>query len=366
MKFTSMLKAQFLIALIALLSSCNLENEVLAPQTVDKPLESREDKQPILENGYLVFENIDHVMTYSSKMESLSDLERENWEESMGFYSMLSDYKSFLSYSEASIETGYDMTLDQIREKYKETLILKDDGDFFLNAPSSITASVLNRQGLVKVGASLQKHMRDKVIVIEDGDLNKLSLASTLDQSDPKQGISIHPVIDNSALKTRCGGISLHSGIESSAKQTYHFYNSWGLKIHGNRNSKYRVQVSVISFSWGVNSSGARSYVNIKTQARGFAGGWYAKSANSVVTVNNASISDNNGFTSTVPNNTVRSDNDNNWSFHLFSVLSQNNPITSISYRNNGESWNLLCYDLRVTSSFSHRNHTHSITVDIN
>lgn len=366
MKFNSFLKTQLLLVIIALLTSCNLEDEVLSPKGTENPFTSWESKNPILENDYLVFENLDHLMAYASKIQKLTESEKLNWETNLGFLSMQTVYEEFLAYSEASIETGYDMSLDQIRDKYKDVLIIEDDGTFFLNASVSLHANILNQQGLVKVGNVLQKHMKNRTIIIKDGDLNKLPMAMDLSVSDPKQGIFVNYVTDNANLKVRCGSITLGSGTDTEGATTIHFTNTWGFETHGSSNDKYRLEVTVETFSWGQNGNFAVSSVNIKTQGRGFGGGWYAKKSNTTVRMNGTSITNSQSFAETIPNGTTRNKDDNKWDLTLFSVLSLGNPVKQIAVQQNGGNWNTLCYDLRFTSVFDHKKHTHSFTVDVN
>ena len=365
MKLQPLITNKLFTALLVLgLISCNVESEAPLPQTVKENLSTLESKPPILEDDYLVFENMDHVMAYSSSLQKFTEKERLNWESSMGFHSMLTSYNEFLDYSESSIETGYDMSMDEIRSKYADVLILKDDGDFFINTVFAPMANILNKRGIVKVGQALHKHMKDRVIVIQDGDINKLGMAARLEQSNENEGISINYVKDNSLSRLRCGNITQGGGSFPGAT-TMHFSNSWGFHSHGSSNDKYRLEVEVISFEWAWSSSQVASAITMKTQSRGIGGAWFAKKAFTVATVNNATLTSSQNLVEEI-NNEFRQLLDNDWSFYMYSTVGSYNPILAVIPQTGGDTWDELCYDLTFDTSFPHNSHDHSYTVTIN
>lgn len=114
-----------------------------------------EIKHDVQLNGdYLVFKDYQTFFNYYKVVDGMNKGERESWEKSLNFTSMLTAYENFneeLDELEKGPEKNYFKGFSQLKQKYKGSLIFTEDS-YRLNN-SGVRESILtNKDGIVKVG----------------------------------------------------------------------------------------------------------------------------------------------------------------------------------------------------------------------
>ena len=155
-----------------LFSACQKE-ELKTGEDSDVILETKPDVY--LENDYLVFKNMDAVDSVIQDLNQMTRQEKDVWEQQIGFKSARAGFeKLFDEYETLSSKEEF----LAFKKKYSAQLKFNemDETDCSIDYPYACTyyASVMNSNGVFKVGLSLFKYTRDNQIIVLDGDLNKL------------------------------------------------------------------------------------------------------------------------------------------------------------------------------------------------
>ena len=129
----------------------------------------------------------------------MSDVERSEWEESIGFVSFRSVFnQSAEEFFELQIQDEYDQWLIE----YKDILYMK--GDEVKPRISQYSYQLIsNRNGEFYVGTELAKVQQDQLIRIFDGDRSKIELANSMDKSSKDLEIDIIKFPNSELIATR-------------------------------------------------------------------------------------------------------------------------------------------------------------------
>jgi hypothetical protein len=133
-------------------------------------------------NGFLVFKDQTVYQKSSSLIDSMTDLEFQNWEQQIGFLSA----QTFLD----NVDKEFSMIENQVQYdnfkiKYSGKLIFTDEGDVNLPFYATAWSRVLSPEGIMKIGDVLYKFDEEKQISIIGGQYEdtKKIFSSSLDTS---------------------------------------------------------------------------------------------------------------------------------------------------------------------------------------
>ena len=181
----------FLMLLVLLFASCAHQN--VKPTTDIGKTTTTAQKvygNPSLEQDYLVFEDEAHFWQFVAKGRETSE-NRKKWEKSLGFTSMRTNFEALSDISEKAGEsgTGYGMSLDALAEKYKDIAVFEREGIFHLNCFYHPMAAVINNKGIVLIGNKLCKVDADKMLSVQNKDMDKLMANANIIES--KNGVTV-------------------------------------------------------------------------------------------------------------------------------------------------------------------------------
>lgn len=343
----------FTLFFVVFLSSCSkkeLETTSLQPDetfSIERLLEGTS-----VENGILSIPSQDQFTRLLSYVSNMKIEDLKDFSSDLGFSAMAVAYDDFFEYSVSSTESGFDKPIKELRELYKSVLILEDDGMFRLNCTNPVFAKLANEDGLLIVEGRLFKFLSDRYIIIEDGDINKLSLGLRMQESSPEDGIFIvkkSQYID--ATREQCSFLNYSFFVSGTANETEIFDNSWCWAASGSSNCKYKLQVEVGNIQY---STYEYMYAYAKGFKRGAFGIWYGyKSTKSLSSVN-ATISGPNPSSSSTYTETNTSYSDSEYSKELLVTIFDSiddipSAIADPATLSGGVGYNNGCVDFYVT-----------------
>lgn len=128
-----------------------------------------------LENGYLAFKNMNAVDSVINVLGKMSRQEKDSWEQKIGLKSARSEFeKLFDEYEKLATKEEFLKFKDKYAERLKFNEL--DETDCSIDYPYSCTffSSIMNNEGIFKVGLSLFKYTKENQIIVLDGDIKKL------------------------------------------------------------------------------------------------------------------------------------------------------------------------------------------------
>jgi len=177
----------------ALFYSCEKAEETTPSQTLEGVS---------VKNGSLNFESVDAFFAVSEKLGSMSEAERDNWEQSIGFTSMRSEINTII---ESTLEDENADPSKLVAEN-KDILVLNDEGTIDSKIKSQAFAAIVNREGVFYVDGTINLVRGGKIATAEDGTIEsaELALEGKL-KSDNKNVIEF--ISDSPELKSGCGSL---------------------------------------------------------------------------------------------------------------------------------------------------------------
>jgi len=172
---------------LGLLFSCQ-QSELIEPEVLTN------QKDVYVENGYLVFKNLQSADSVLKEVYQMDEFNFSAWEKSIGFQSARSLIQEL--YEQSKMLNSKD-ELEKFLAKNQKYLILSK-----IDTTSNISVvfeserwnPIINREGIVKVGKSLIIFDSGKTISILDGDIKKIGLARNYEISLDKENIFISKV----------------------------------------------------------------------------------------------------------------------------------------------------------------------------
>ena len=128
-----------------------------------------------LENGYLAFKNMNAVDSVVNVLSKMSRQEKDVWEQQIGLKSARFEFDNlFAEYEKLASKDDF----LKFKAKYKNQLKFNemDETDCSIDYPyaCSYFSSVMNNNGIFKVGLSLFQFTKESQIIVLDGDMKKL------------------------------------------------------------------------------------------------------------------------------------------------------------------------------------------------
>jgi hypothetical protein len=146
----------------------------------------------------LQFANYDHFNYILKTISGMNGAELDKWEETLGFTSMRNEFDQAENrYDEITTERA----LDEFKRNYADKVHFLEEGDIEIPIGMYHVGSLVNNEGIVKLGEMIQVFNREKVITIVDGDYSKVSYAELLDETDQEENIYISP-LKSQAVRT--------------------------------------------------------------------------------------------------------------------------------------------------------------------
>lgn len=231
------------------------------------------------ENGYFVFQDLNHFISSMKELNGLTHIDQINWYEKtpnvetlrFGYLKMLKEYEQL------SEETDKNKIL-AFQSKYSSIDSIahfKSTGEVEMNVPIQY-AQIVNKNGLVKIGSMLIHSAKDKTAYIFDGDINKLESAMRMNGGDRTNNIAVvkEQVVDGSGLRGTCiGGPGQDITI---SQRTDAIGSPQAFKTES------RLAIQTWSFPKNDGSLASNSFVvyyaNAKSYKRGVFGIWFASS----------------------------------------------------------------------------------------
>lgn len=250
----------FLFALTLFLFSCNqnkIENEVVPTLST-------------IEN-FLTFESMDEFNKIAQKMAKAPYSEVISLEKQRNFVSL----RTLLKEAEEvdAINHEKEMKIAEENPVMAKTMthqipkVIRDNPNSFfysneegirLNLIRTELATLLNKDGIVKVGGKIIQYKSAYTKVIEDGNVDKIALLKTTATTDKTAGISVHPV-----------------RFRNSNKRLDYAYSR---SCEGGYGSPLQYRIIVYEEAFDFEDYSYHYYVGglkIRTLKRGFLGGWY-------------------------------------------------------------------------------------------
>ncbi|MCB0835392.1 MAG: hypothetical protein KDD99_01930 [Bacteroidetes bacterium] len=257
--------------------SCTTPETPFSPKLdQNQTVKSTIPKTPLVKNGYLHLDDEAHFLALIEYTQSLSLEKLEDYTQMLGFSSMRLEYEKLAAFSEASIETGYGMTFDELRKIYDDVAVIEDDGIIDINCFHDGIANLISREGLIQIGDDLNVYSLNKVIQIKDGDYTKVPIAKRLNESLESEGIFIFKLESvNNSTRTFCNSsLNIGSSWGGSGSATSIAERDWCFFIDGEVGDpcEYRLRVDLISLQTHANID---LYTRIRTHKRGAFGAWY-------------------------------------------------------------------------------------------
>jgi len=246
--------------LLMVFSACNKENNLITPSsTLEAPeflqLSNDFTTSTSVEQGILVFENLEDYRATLLALNQMTVLEQLLWEEEAGFYSM---QRLFNDLMEEESQKGEVSHSTKYIDALESGLIREHEFGYDLNIFNPAYAPVLNEQGLVKVGNDIFQFTSSTLKIWKNGNLQELG--TILQSSVSTQEIQIIPMV---------------SGIEMLNERSAYIWTD--NCEQGNEDA--RMLLSGIFFSDFVKPDLqeillVKYYVNIKSQLKDEFGNW--------------------------------------------------------------------------------------------
>lgn len=260
-----------LFTLSVVLSSCKNSNDV-APR-----LE--------VHDNFLTFKTADDFYKTAEKLSKGPYSEVANLEKQYNFISL----RTLLKTAEEEEAANHERELKLVAENpamatimtHQIPQIVKDNPNTFfyskeegiqLNLIKIGLASLLNKDGIVKIGGKIIQYKHSYTKVIEDGNTGKIDLLEKIKSTDKETGISVHPIKFYNADK----------------KLNYAYSRS----CEGGYGSPLQYRLIVYEESYNGNDGYQIFYqggLRIRTLKRGFLGGWYNHATRSQSGIGNVS-----------------------------------------------------------------------------
>ncbi len=161
-------------ALLTIFNGC--QKDEMVGQLADEQLQAAVKPDVYVENGYLVFKNIEIVDSTIQILSKMTMAEKSNWEQSMNFVSARSEFEQLFAEYE-KIVSYQEFLAFKSRNYEKLKFNDLDPQDNSIDYPYSTIhfLPVLNNKGLIKIGSSLIKYTKDKHVLVKNGDIKALS-----------------------------------------------------------------------------------------------------------------------------------------------------------------------------------------------
>jgi hypothetical protein len=194
MKSEKMVFLSTLWAVALILSSCEKKDEL-----VTSKIDLVKDGIYLHKNGFLAFSDND-LFERTVTMLSTSDFSQvKKWEDSFNFISMRTLFQQGLEIEEkltgqlknsGSADKKYSEFVSKNRNVFKSL----DDGVLTANLYRIDLVSLVNKDGIVKVGNVIFQYSYDYLKVIEDGDASKISLLNNITETNRSLKIFVSKV----------------------------------------------------------------------------------------------------------------------------------------------------------------------------
>lgn len=246
-----------LFTLSVVLSSCKNSNDVA----------------PTLEahDNFLTFKTADEFYKTAEKLSKAPYSEVANLEKQHNFTSL----RTLLKEAEEEDAANHEREIKLVAENptmatmmtHQIPQVVKDNPNtFFYSKEEGIRlnliriglASLLNKDGIVKIGDKIIQYKNAYTKVIEDGNSKKIDLLEKIKSTDKEAGISVHPVRFHNANK----------------RLDYAYSRS----CEGGYGSPLQYRIIVYEEAYHFDEGLYRNYfggIEIRTLKRGFLGGWY-------------------------------------------------------------------------------------------
>lgn len=156
-----------LLAALTVFNGCQKDE----PVVVDEQLLEVVKPDVYAENGYLVFKDARTFSQTCDFLETLNEKEYEEWAKAFDFISARLVYLD--ADKKLSQIKNWD-EYDELKRKYKNDLIFDNDGGIFYPFYATAWDKVLNIDGVVKIGNTLNKFYGDRQVMIMDGNKDDL------------------------------------------------------------------------------------------------------------------------------------------------------------------------------------------------
>ncbi len=167
----------------------------------NKDLEAA-NSELVLKNGALSFQTTDAFFETSEKLGTLSDEERQNWENSIGFVSLRTELINiFTQIDEAEDEN----TVKEIVANNSDILEFVD-GEVCPIIKSNSYAAIVNRKGIFFVEGVIHKVESGKIAYSEDGNEQTVTNALLGELKSDRKDVNVIEYI-NSSQSRGCGSI---------------------------------------------------------------------------------------------------------------------------------------------------------------
>jgi len=167
---------------LTIINGCQKDEHVL----IDEQLQNEVKPDVYVENGYLAFKNMEAVDSIIQMLGKMTFQEVEAWENKLGFKSAKTYFEPIFREAEQA-----NTIEDIVAFKEKHLNVLKwyeeDVTDYSFDYPFYYTnfVSLINKEGIMKIGKSLFIYTKENRFTILDGDILKLHAAlKTVNETD--------------------------------------------------------------------------------------------------------------------------------------------------------------------------------------
>lgn len=198
--------------LVALFATCIISYVLSSCRDNAIPLQEKSKVSESYNSTFLEFKD---VKAFMAKLTEVSKMKKEQlgeWEQSRGFVSMRSIYENILDLELKTIEEEEQKINDnpslksQMKHKFsdlygnnKEVIQLTDYG-FEINSPDLAYASLINKNGIVKIEGDIYQFSRNKVKIIKSGDVNKISSLKNFNDNGKFDNIEVQSILTNQPI----------------------------------------------------------------------------------------------------------------------------------------------------------------------
>lgn len=220
--------------------------------------------------NFLVFDTREEYHSAIQKLSRASYADLHAYEKQNNFVSMRTMLKE-AEYEDAKNHEQEIAQSEGIRKTaHKTPNIIKENPTTFLYSPDegiqlNLTnldlASILNKDGIVKVAGKIIQYSKWDVKIIEDGNPDKIALLNKITQTNKELGITVNP-------------INFRSNSNKNAKLAYSYTRS----CEGATGSPAQYKIIVYEEAYDFDDGVLRYWVGtytIRTLKRGFLGYWY-------------------------------------------------------------------------------------------
>ncbi len=181
-----------------------------------------ESPEVYVEDGVLVFKNPDVFSNTLKQLNKQTDKEKETWEKTIGFYSFRSAY-SFLVNEISLLDSEKELN-DLLNKNSK---FVKKQGDIIVPLVDNFFSSIVNEEGIVKIGNDYYRFYDGKETIVLNGSKSKLFDSYNTNLTDSKNGIFSFRLSDkaNAVIQARytCNsGVMSECAIYGSNRRSYH------------------------------------------------------------------------------------------------------------------------------------------------